>query len=70
MKNSPNVLHQTKRLLNVNEAAVYLGRTPGALRQLIYRGGLPVVKLDRRVQLDIADLDKLIDSNKIRETIF
>lgn len=68
--NSPTPTHLTKRLLNIDEAAAYIGRTPGALRQLIYRGGLPVVKLDRRVQIDREDLDKLIDGSKVRETVF
>lgn len=46
-----------KRLLNVEEAAVYLGRTKEAVQHLIAAGKLPVVKSDRRVFLDIRDLD-------------
>lgn len=62
---------KTQRLLNIDEAASYLGRTPGALRMLIFRGAIPIVRLgDRRVQLDRVDLDRLIDSSKTRETIF
>jgi excisionase family DNA binding protein len=53
-----------KRLLDVPEAAEYMGRTPEAFRQLIYRGKIPVVRIDRRVQIDRADLDRLIERNK------
>lgn len=67
MKTPVNIL---PRLLSVEEAAAYLGRTPGALRQMIHRGGVPTVKIDRRVQLDRLDLDKLIEENKTLETVF
>ena len=69
--NTPLINSKTQRLLNVEEAAVYLGRSPGALRMLIHRGQVPVVRIgDRRVQLDREDLDRLIEGNKIRETVF
>lgn len=55
------------RLLSVAQAAEYLGRTPEALRQLIHRGRLPVVKLDRRVQVDRLDLDEIISKSKQQE---
>jgi excisionase family DNA binding protein len=57
------------RLLNIDEAASYLGRTPGALRMLIHRGTIAVVRIGGRVQLDREDLDRLIEVNKTRETI-
>jgi Helix-turn-helix domain len=52
------------RLLNVNDAARYLGRTGATLRQLIRKGKLPTVSLDGRVFLDIQDLDRAIDEAK------
>ena len=54
-----------QRLLTVEEAAEYLGRTVGGVREMIYSGKLPAVKIDRRVQLDIRDLERLIDQNKV-----
>ena len=33
-----------KRLFNIEEAAIYLGRTPCALREMIWAGKLPIVK--------------------------
>ena len=59
-----------KRLYSVDEAAVFLGRTPGAVRELIFKGKLPKVAIDRRVQLDRHDLDRLIDTHKVTEDAF
>ncbi len=55
-----------KRLLTVEEAAVYLGRTKEAVQHLIAAGKLPTVKSDRRVFLDIKDLDQWIEQSKIQ----
>jgi excisionase family DNA binding protein len=55
------------RLLNVPEAAEYIGRTEEAFRQMIHRGKIPVVRIDRRVQIDRTDLDRLIERNKVSE---
>ena len=52
------------RLLTVEEAATYLGRTKGSVQHLVADGGLPVVRSDRRVFLDIQDLDRWIERNK------
>jgi excisionase family DNA binding protein len=69
-KLSKQVSNIVPRLLNVAEAAAYLGRTPDAIRQLMHRGRLPIVRIDRRVQLDRLDLDLLIERTKDRETVF
>ena len=52
------------RLLTVQEAAAYLGRTKGSIQHVVADGGLPVVRFDRRVFLDIQDLDRWIERNK------
>lgn len=39
------------RLLTVDEAAKVSGRTPGAIRKLIHRGRLPVVRVGRSVRI-------------------
>ena len=54
----------TKRLYNVEEAAVYLGRTPWAVRHLVWAGALPEVRVGRRVLVDIYDMDAFIEKNK------
>jgi excisionase family DNA binding protein len=55
-----------KRLLTVEEAAVYIGRTKEAVQHLIAAGKLPIVKSDRRVFLDIRDLDRWIEQCKLQ----
>ncbi|MEK6545760.1 MAG: helix-turn-helix domain-containing protein [Nitrospinota bacterium] len=57
-----------KRLLSVSEASTYLGRSIPALRELIWAGKLPIVRSDRRIFLDVQDLDRWIDSHKTRYT--
>jgi hypothetical protein len=50
-----------KRLFTVPEAAAYLGRTENAVKLLIYRGKVPVTRIDSKWQIDKKALDKLID---------
>jgi excisionase family DNA binding protein len=52
------------RLLSVEQAAVYLGRTKPAIQHMIADGSLRPVRSDRRVFLDKQDLDKWIEQNK------
>ena len=53
-----------RRLLSVEEAAVYMGRTEEAMQHLIGSGRIPTVRIDRRVFVDLKDLDKLIEDYK------
>jgi len=52
------------RLLSVEQAAVYLGRTKEAVQHMIAAGKIPAVRSDRRVFLDSEDLDRWIQNNK------
>jgi hypothetical protein len=54
----------TKRLYSVEEAATYLGRSPKAVWELIANAKLSTVRIDRRVHLDVYELDALIDRSK------
>lgn len=54
----------TPMLLNVKEAAVYIGRSEQAVQHLIFQKDLPVVRIGRRVHLDRRDLDAWIEKNK------
>ena len=54
-----------KRLLSVPEGGSYLGRTTWAVREMIWAGKLPIVRDGRRILLDIEDLDRWINNNKI-----
>ena len=55
-----------KRLYSVPEAAEYLGRSIWSIRELIWNGSIPCVRMGRRVHLDIIDLDQWIERNKVK----
>ncbi len=55
----------SRRLLTVREAAKYIGRTESAVRELVWNEKLPHIRSDRRVMLDIRDLDRWIDTNRV-----
>lgn len=52
------------RLLGIPEAAIYMGRSTKAVRHLLKSGVLRNASPDRRVQIDIRDLDILIANSK------
>ena len=52
------------RLLTVEQAASYLGRTKEAVQHMVASGKLPTVRSDRRVFVDVDDLDQWIVENK------
>jgi hypothetical protein len=52
------------RLLTIEQAAIYLCRTPKAMYALKSRGAVPVVRTDGRVMFDVRDLDLWIEQNK------
>jgi len=55
-----------KRLYSIPEAAEYLGRSVWSVRELIWKGSLPSVREGRRVHLDIFDLERWIEMNKVK----
>lgn len=57
----------SKRLYTIDEAAIYLGRTVWSVRELIWGGLIPSVRVGRRVHLDITDLDQFIERHKVTE---
>ncbi len=56
-----------KRLYNLKEAAVYLGRSVWGMRELIWAGEVRVVKGGgcRKIYVDINDLDAYVERNKL-----
>jgi excisionase family DNA binding protein len=52
------------RLMTVEQAAIYLGRTKEAVQHMVNSGKIPTVRSDRRVFLDVQDLDRWIAENK------
>lgn len=57
-----------KRLYTIPEAARYLGRTVWSVRELIWKGEIPLVRVGRRIHLDIEDLNLFIANHKTTET--
>jgi len=55
-----------KRLYSIKEAAEYLALSTWTVRELIWKGELPHVRLGRRILLDLQDLEALIVHHKIR----
>lgn len=55
-----------RRLLSLDEAAGILGLSVHSLRRLIWAGTLPAVRVTRRVQIDLRDLERLIEQAKSR----
>ncbi len=53
-------------LLTLREAAQVLGLSPYSVRRLIWSSKLPVVRLTRRLQVDLRDLERLIEQTKDR----
>ncbi len=52
------------RLFSLKRAAEYLGISYWTIRDYIFRGELPSVRLGRRVLVDVRDLDALVEKYK------
>jgi excisionase family DNA binding protein len=51
-------------LLDVKQAAIYLGRSEQSIQHMIFERRIPVVRDGRRVHLHRPDLDAWIEKNK------
>ena len=56
------------RLLTVKEASTFLGRSVPSVRELVWSGSLPIVRVGRRIHFDLFDLEKWIEQHKTRYT--
>jgi excisionase family DNA binding protein len=52
------------RLLNLDQAAIYLGMTPEAVKSKAIQGQVPAVKVDKKWRFDRIDLDRWIEDHK------
>jgi hypothetical protein len=52
------------RLLNVEDVAILIGRSQGAVRHLLENGQLKNASPDGRVQVDVKDIETWITNNK------
>jgi len=53
------------RLLNVREAAKFLGTTDKTLYTRIWRREIRFIKIGRSVRFDVRDLEALIDQSRV-----
>jgi excisionase family DNA binding protein len=65
-KRPPDLVH--RRLYPIKEAAVYMGFSPWTVREIIWKGDIPYVKVGPKYFLDITDMDKWIEKSKTRFT--
>ncbi len=56
-----------RRLYDLEAIRIYLGIPVHTIREIIWRGDLPYVKIGRRHYLDIRDVDQFIEQSKTRE---
>lgn len=52
------------RLLNLDQAAAYLGMTCDALKSKAIQGQVPAVRVDKKWRFDRVDLDRWIEDHK------
>jgi hypothetical protein len=58
--------HMHQDLVMVAGAALKLGRTQKAIRRMVETGKLTPIRIDGRVQFEIAELDRLIEEARNR----
>ncbi len=58
-----------KRLYSIPEAAAYLGRSVWSMREMVWAGKLPAVRDGRRIFIDLEDMNRWIELNKVKETL-
>ncbi len=56
-----------KRLYSIPEAAAYLGRSVWSMREMVWAGKLPAVRDGRRIFVDLEDMNRWIERNKVVE---
>ena len=54
----------SKRLFTLKEASFYLGRTLWSMRELVWKGSIPIVREGKRIFVDIHDLDLYVSKHK------
>ena len=58
---------QKKRLITQREAGEYQGISYWTVRDLVFNGELPHIRMGRRILMDIKDLDDYIQRSKITQ---
>ena len=53
-----------KRLYSLPEAACYLGRSLWSMRELVWKGSIPIVREGKRIFVDVEDLETYVVKHK------
>ena len=57
-------------MLNIKQAARFLGTTDKTLYTKIWRREIPFIKLGRSVRFDVKDLEALVERSRVRAEEF
>ena len=68
MKGNKPAAAVQRRLYPIKEAADYMGFSPLTVREIIWKGDIPYIKVGPKYFLDITDMDKWIEKSKARFT--
>jgi len=60
-------MEPVKRLFTLKEASIYLGISLRSIRELIWSGDLPYVQPNRKMYVDLYDLEQYVEDNKKQE---
>ena len=55
-----------QRYMDVNDCAIYIGRTPKAVRRLIDRAEIPAIRTGRKLQFDKEQIDRWMQRHAVR----
>ena len=66
-KRPPKAPPLPRRLYDLESIRIYLGIPIHTVREIIWRGDLPYVKIGRRQYVDLRDVDQFIEQSKTRE---
>jgi excisionase family DNA binding protein len=66
MSDTERLGREEVRLLNIKEAARFLGTTDKTLYTKVWRREIPFIKLGRSVRFDLRDLEALIERSRVR----
>lgn len=70
MSDKERPIREDVRLLNVREAAKFLGTTPKTLYSMAWRREIVFVKIGRSLRFDLRDLEQLIETGKVKPKEF
>lgn len=53
-----------QQLYDIPQVATFLGVSPWTVREIIWRGQMPIVKIGRLIRVDLGDLKQYVSGNR------